>query len=58
MSQWMCQPKRDMDAAGYRSSTERTTEAVGRATTRAMVICSYAILIGDFILTKTFFLFF
>jgi len=36
--------------------TERATEAVGRSTTRAMVTCAYAILIGDFLLTKTFFL--
>jgi len=36
--------------------TERATEAVGRSTTKAMVTCSYAILIGDFLLTKTFFL--
>jgi phospholipid/cholesterol/gamma-HCH transport system permease protein len=38
--------------------TERATEAVGRSTTKAMVSCCYAILIGDFLITKTFFLFF
>ncbi len=37
-------------------STERATEAVGRSTTKAMVACAYAILVGDFVLTKTFFL--
>ena len=36
--------------------TERATEAVGRSTTKAMVTCAYAILIGDFVLTKSFFL--
>jgi phospholipid/cholesterol/gamma-HCH transport system permease protein len=35
--------------------TERTTEAVGRSTTKAMVTCAYAILIGDFVITKSFF---
>jgi phospholipid/cholesterol/gamma-HCH transport system permease protein len=38
--------------------TERATEAVGRSTTRAMVWCSYAILVGDFLITKTFFFIF
>lgn len=36
--------------------TERATEAVGSSTTKAMVMCAYAILIGDFVLTKMIFL--
>lgn len=37
--------------------TERATEAVGRSTTKSMVACAYAILVGDFLMTKAFFLF-
>ncbi len=38
-------------------NTGRATEEVGRSTTKSMVVCSYAILVGDFLLTKTFLMF-